>query len=122
MIRSASHDGADALGDDDHGRVARLGPQRGAQPRVRGRIEGREAVVEEVDRGPLDERAGDGEPLPLAARDVGAALVDRSRPAARHRGHEVARLGHLERVPELLVGGVVSSPKRRLPATVPLNR
>ena len=76
-------DRPDALGDDDHRRVAQLPPERRAQARVGPEVEGREAVVEDVDVGRFDERAGDREPLALAARDVGAALGDRRRRAAR---------------------------------------
>ena len=99
-------DRADALGDDDDRRVLRLGTQRRAQPRVGAGVERREAVVEQVHARPLDERPGDRQPLALAAGDVGAALVDGRVETARHGGDEVARLGDLERVPELGVGRV----------------
>ena len=48
---------------------------------------------------------GDGQPLALAARDVGAALGDRRLQPAVHGRHEVARLGDLEGAPQLLVRG-----------------
>ena len=50
--------------------------QRRAQPGVGLEVQGREAVVEDVDLGLADQRAGDGQPLLLAAGDVGAALRD----------------------------------------------
>ena len=61
-------------------------PQRRPQPGVGGQVERGERVVEEVDLGPADHRPGDGEPLPLAAGDVGAALGDR-----RRRGRRASR-------------------------------
>ena len=69
-------DGADPLRDHDHGRVLGLALESGAQHRIGLEVERREAVVEDVDVGLLDERASDGEPLALAAGDVGAALGD----------------------------------------------
>ena len=53
-----------------------------------------------------DERPSDGEALTLAARQVAAALRDRAVEAVRERLHETRRLGDLERIPELSVGGV----------------
>ena len=100
-------DRADALGDDDHGRAGQLALQRGAQPRVRAEVERSEAVVEDVQRCALDERAGDSEALALAARNVLAALVDRRRRCLRRSSaDELGRLGDVERAPDLLVGRV----------------
>ena len=96
----------DALGDDDHRRVADLSRQRGAQPRVGPEVERREAVVEDVDLGPLDERPGDREPLALAAGQVGAALGDRRLEPAVELADEALGLGDLERRPQLVVGRV----------------
>ena len=67
-------DGRDPLGDDDDGGVASVRLHRGAQPCVGGHVERGERVVEQVHVGFADERSGDGEPLPLTARHVGAAL------------------------------------------------
>ena len=78
--------------------------ERRAQPRVRAEVERREAVVEDVDLGLLDQRPGDRQALALAARQVRAALGDRRLEAALHLLDEVARLGDLERVPQLVVG------------------
>ena len=52
------------------------GLERGPQPGVGGQVEGGEGVVEDVDLGPPDEGPGDGQALALAARHVGAALLD----------------------------------------------
>src|SRR5690606_28515593 len=79
---------------------------RRAQPRVRRVVERGERVVEQVDRGVADDRAGDREPLALPAREVGPALRDRGVEPAVERLDEVARLGDLQRVPHLLLRGV----------------
>ena len=107
MIWSACMIGADALGDDDHRRVGRLLLERRAQPGVGREVERREAVVEDLDPGLLGERPGDGEALALPAGDVGAALVDQRLEPLGHLAHELAALGDLEEVPELLVGGLL---------------
>ena len=73
------HDRRHALGDDDVDGVGDDGRQRGTEPGVGREVEGREGVVEEVDVGVVDERAGDGQALALAARDV------RRRPARSGR-------------------------------------
>ena len=99
-------DGGHALGDDHHGRVAGVRSQRGPQPRVGREVERRERVVEQVDLRLDHQRPGDAQPLALAAGDVGAALGDRRLQALRHGLDEVAGLGDLERVPQLLVGRV----------------
>ena len=49
----------------------------------------------------------DGESLPLPAGHVRAALGDRRIELVGLRLHEVARLGDLERLPHLGVGGVL---------------
>ena len=59
-------DGAHPLGDDHHRGVARLPAELRAQPRVGGGVQGREAIVEEVDERPLDDGPGDRQPLALA--------------------------------------------------------
>ncbi len=76
-------DRGDALGHDDDRGVAGDRGQCGAQPAVRGQVERRERVVEEVDLRLPDQRPGDGQPLPLAAGDVGAALDDGGLQAVR---------------------------------------
>ena len=99
------HDGAHTLGDDQHGRILDLNGQRLAQRRIGGEVERGEAVVEDVQVGLAGQRAGDGQALTLPAGEVRAAL--------RHTGVQSERqfldeagLGHLKRVPHLLLGGV----------------
>ena len=89
----------------DRDRVGHDRGQRGPQPGVGGQVEGRERVVEQVDPRPAHERPGDGQPLALAARHVGAALADRGVEPAGHGRDEVGGLGDLERLPQLVVGG-----------------
>ena len=105
-MRSAFEDRAHALGHDDDRGLVELAGERGAQARVGAEVERREAVVEDVDVRSLDERPRDGQALALPARDVGAALRDGRLEALRELAHEVARLGDLEGLPELLVRGV----------------
>ncbi|MPM31102.1 hypothetical protein SDC9_77655 [bioreactor metagenome] len=99
-------DGRHALTDDQHRPVRGLLRQGGAQPRVGGDVQGRERVVEDVQVGSADQRPGDREALALPAGHVGAALGDRGVEATGHLRDEVAGLGHLEGVPQLLVGGI----------------
>src|SRR5207249_11150262 len=91
---------------DAHRRVGRLTTARPAAARVRGGVEPREAVIEEVDRGPVPDRAWARKTLPLPTRDVGAALVDLRLEAAVHLSDEVVRLRDVESAPQLLVGRV----------------
>ena len=82
-----------------HGGVGDDRRERGAEPGVGGEVERRERVVEQVDAGLAHQRPGDGQPLALPTRHVGAALGDAGVEAAGHGGHEVAGLRDLERVP-----------------------
>src|SRR5665648_583286 len=95
------------LGDDDHRGVGSLALERCAQARVGGEVQGREAVVEDVDLRPLGERPCDGQTLPLTAGDAGSALGDGCLELFRHLGDELPALSDLQITPELLVGGVV---------------
>ena len=70
------------------------------------RVEGRRRLVENQDRRVLEERAGDGQALALAARERAAALADDGVEAVRLAGDELDRLGAFERLDHLLVGGV----------------
>ena len=98
-----AHDRAHALGDDQHGGLAgsflrafsrRIGPE----------IQGRKAVVEDVDLRLLGQGAGDGKPLFLAAGEVGAALRYRSLVALLAGGDEVKGLGRFSVLGHLGVG------------------
>ncbi len=100
------HDRAHPLGHHEDRRVARLPSQGGAQPRVGREVQGREAVVEHVHLGAADQRARDGDPLPLPAGEVRAALVDRGVEPLGHGPDEIGGLRDRQGVPQLLVGGV----------------
>ncbi len=104
LIR-AQH-GADALGDHDHAGVCGAGRERPAQRRVGRIVQGRERVVEDVDEWVLGDGPRDGQPLPLATGNVGAALLDRHRQPVGMRGDELLALGNPQRLPEVLVAGV----------------
>src|ERR671913_159491 len=65
------------LGDDEDCRVAGHRSQGGAQSGVRGDVQGRERVVEEVDARLADQGPGDGEPLALTAAHIRSSLRDR---------------------------------------------
>src|SRR5258706_13141763 len=81
-------DRRDALSDDDDGGVKGVGTERGAETGVSRQVERRERIVEQVDLRLVDQRPGDRQALPLAARDVGAALRDLRVQPARHPGAE----------------------------------
>ncbi len=97
------HDRADALRDDDHGR-----PPSSLVSAARSRASVAKSSAEKLSSKmwmpPLGERPGDGEALALAAGDVGAALRDAGLELAVHLLDEVARLGDLEGLPQLVVG------------------
>ena len=80
------HYGADPLSDDQNSGVASSRPERRAQLRIRLEVEGREAVIEQVDFRLANERPCDGEPLLLAAGYVSAALRDNGIEAILHLG------------------------------------
>ena len=67
-------DRGDALRDDDDGARSRFFLERAAQARVGFKVEGREAIVEDIDRRFFHEGAGDRQSLLLASRYVVAAL------------------------------------------------
>ena len=73
-------------------------------------VERGERVVEQVDGRPADDGPGDGQPLPLAAGEVDAALRD-AHVAARRRESRTKLVGrgHPQRVPHLVVGRVRAS-------------
>src|SRR5674476_181680 len=99
-------DRRDPLGDDQNRRLPGLLHQGRTQLGVGGHIESRERVVEDIDVRSFDQRSRDGQSLPLPSGHVRTALGDRRVELAGHLADEVGRLGHLERVPQLLVGGV----------------
>ena len=72
-IRSASADGAQAVGDDDAGAARRLVELALDLPLGDG-VERAGRLVEQQDRRPVDQRARQRQPLALAARERGAAV------------------------------------------------
>lgn len=80
-------DGADTLCHDEDGSVLRLFLQRLAQRGVRLEVQGREAVIENVELRLLHQRPGDGQTLLLSAGEVGPALCHEGlKPPAAARG------------------------------------
>ena len=68
--------GGDALCHNDHGGVVGLCLQSAAQGYIGLVVQRREAVVKQIDLGIFGNCPGNGKPLLLAARYVGAALCD----------------------------------------------
>ena len=102
-----AHDRADPLGDDDRRWRPSISRARAARrQRVGLEVERREAVVEDVDLGPLDQRPGDRQALALAARQVRAALRDRRVEALGQLADEVSAWAMRRARPQLLVGRV----------------
>jgi hypothetical protein len=101
-----AQDRRDPLGDDQDRALTGLLLERAAQGRIGLEIERREGVVEDIDRRPFDQRPGDRQPLPLAPRDVRAALRDLALQATLPLEDEIGRLGGLDRLRERFVCGV----------------
>ena len=99
----------------DHGREAVRDDQRGAAggdalerflERLLGAaVQGRSGLVEDEDRRVLQEHAGDGDALLLAAGELEAALADRGGVALGQAGDEVVDLGGPGRGLDLGLGG-----------------
>ena len=68
--------GAEPVGDEDDGPVGPGGVDRLLNPPLVDVVERRGPLVEDQDRRVLEEDAGQGDPLPLAAGEVLAALGD----------------------------------------------
>ena len=81
-------------------------PERG----VRREVERARTVVHNQDLRPLHERAGDREPLLLAAGQIPAALLDLKIKTAFLALHHVLCLRRLKRAPDCIVGGIFISP------------
>ena len=99
-----------AVGDHDQRRcgAVALGRARSAS-RMRASTSGstaRGGVVEDQQPRPADQRAGQRDPLPLAAGERGAALPEPGVEAVGQRGDEAVGLGRAQRRPDLLVGDV----------------
>ena len=70
------------------------------------RVEVGGRLVEDHDPGSGQEEPGDGEPLPLPARQPVPALADHGVEPVGQGGHQVGEARRVERRPELVVGGV----------------
>ena len=69
-------DGRQSVGDDDHGAPCRDGGKVGLDDLLALGIERAGGLIQNQDTRVGYQRAGDGEALALAAREVGAALLD----------------------------------------------
>ena len=78
-----------AMGDDDRGGPGRERAQAIDQRRLRRRIERCGGFVEDDEAGIAEQRAGDQQPLPLAARQAAAMLAQRVSEAAGERADPV---------------------------------
>lgn len=92
-------DGADPLGDNELGGFRHTPEQSIAKGGVRPYVQGREAVVENKHLGPLYQRPGDGQALPLPAGKVGTALGYRGLQAQRQFFDKVLSLGDTQSLP-----------------------
>ena len=101
--------------DDDAGGVAQHPPQRRLDERLGVHVERGQGVVEDQDARPREHRAGEREPLPLAAGQRHALLADAGVEAPRQVVHEPG-LRDLERLVDVLVGGVGPAEQRGSPA------
>ncbi|ALK97791.1 hypothetical protein AB595_18195 [Massilia sp. WF1] len=72
------HDGRQPVRDDQDAALARQPFQFARDRAFRYRIQGRGRLVEDQDRRVLQDRAGDADALPFAAREHHAALADRA--------------------------------------------
>ena len=83
------------MGDDDDGAALGHRAQVGLDDLLALGIERGGRLVEDQDARLGDERAGDREPLALAARQIGAALLDHRVIALRHPRDELVCARHL---------------------------
>ncbi len=97
-------DGGKPVGDDDDGAAAHGMIERLLYGGFRFRIERRGRLVEQEDRRLADQRAGDRQPLALAAGQRHAVFADRRVVALRLRANEVMRIGEPCRFLDLRVG------------------
>ena len=96
-----------AVGDHDQRRVgAPCVAERGEDARLDLGVDRRGGVVEDQQPRPADQRAGQRDPLPLAAGERGAALAQLGVEPVGERGDEAVGLGGAQRRPHLLVGHV----------------
>jgi hypothetical protein len=95
-----------AVGDGEHGPLPRDPGHGVAQRPFVDRVELRRGLVEEQQRGPAQEGAGDGDALALAARQGGAPGADVRVQAGRQPGHELVQARGGDRGAQRVVVGL----------------
>ena len=105
-------DGEDALGDNDLRRAWDAGIEGRADGGVGRRVDGRGGVVQHQHFRMLQQGPGDAQALPLAAGDIGAALVDDRVIPIGETLDEFVGAGLAARLPAFFEGGVLLSPAK----------
>ena len=104
-------DGREAMGDGDHGLAGHQPGEALLDRRFHFRVERRGRLVEDEDRRILEEHAGDGDALALAAGKLGAALADMRvealpAPMVRKAGHERIGMRLTDRIAHRVFAGI----------------
>src|SRR5262245_38953720 len=95
-------DRAQPVGDQDHGPARQGGLEALLDRPLGGGVEVAGRLVEDQDLRPPQQRPGDRQPLPLAAREVGPALADDRLVPPRQARDELVQPGHAGRRDHLL--------------------
>jgi hypothetical protein len=98
--------GGQPMGDDDRRPAAHCRFQRRLHDALAFRVEAAGRFVEQQQRRVLEDRTGDGDALPLAARQANAALADEGRVALGQSPHEFVDEGRQRRPADFLVAGL----------------
>lgn len=100
------HDGTHAVRDDEH----RLIPDKPGQCRLHRRfvfhVQRGRCLIQQNHRRVLQDGAGNGDALPLAAGETGAVFPDQGMVALRQLGYKGVALRRLRRRQHLRIGGV----------------
>ena len=96
------HQRGEAVRDDNQGAALRDAQQVGVDDRLAVGVERARRLVEDQDARIADQRAGDRETLPLAARQVCRALLDKGLIAARQALDELLGAGEPRRLHDFL--------------------
>ncbi|GJC96126.1 hypothetical protein ColKHC_04952 [Colletotrichum higginsianum] len=103
-------DGRQAVGDGDGGAVLGDAVEGGLDDLLAADVDGAGGLVEDDDLGLPDDAPGDGDALPLAARELGAAVADGRVVAVREAVDELVGeglvAGLLDELPLLLLGAI----------------
>ena len=89
--------------------------QRFAQSSVRGKVQGGGTVVQNQYLGVRHQRAGNGQTLALAAAEIAPGGLHRFIQPFGLAAHKVRRLGNLQGLPDLLIGGIGAGPLHVVP-------